>query len=167
MSETVVSAMLRKQATESLWPSRLMTAGAGLFIGALAGSAIVVPQLRLLHVFQALIYVAVVALAPRRAAWACGAGVTIAAVWNSLQLFVTHNAQRGVIALWSFLRSGQARRVDTMMVSFGTLGHFILIAGCLAAFLPGATKAQWGRFVGGGIIALAYFALIAATLLPH
>jgi len=41
--------------------------GAGLFVIALAGSALVVPELRLLHLLQALIYVAIVILARRTA----------------------------------------------------------------------------------------------------
>ena len=40
----------------SHWTRVWIPIGAGLFIAALAGSAVVVPQLRLLHVFQALIY---------------------------------------------------------------------------------------------------------------
>jgi len=149
------------------WPGSLIALGAALFIIALAGSAIVVPQLRLLHFFQSLIYVAVVLLARRKVAWGYGAGVVIAVVWNSLELFVTRNAQGGLVAFWTLLRTGQAHRVDTMMVSLGTAGHFILIVGCLAAFLPEAGKAQWMRFAAGSVIALAYFAVIVATLAPR
>jgi len=166
MSESAATSVPLARA-ESSWPNLLIQLGAALFIVALAGSAIVVPQLRLLHVFQALIYVAVVALAPRKGAWAYGAGVAVGCVWNGLQLFVTHNAQGGLIALWSYLHTSHPRRIDTMMVSLGTLGHFLLIAGCLAAFLPGAGKAQWWRFIGGAVIGLAYFALIVALLLPR
>lgn len=166
MSESAATSVTLAQAERS-WLNTLIRLGAGLFVVALAGSAIVVPQLRLLHFFQALIYVAVVALTPRKGAWAYGAGVAIACVWNGLQLFVTHNAQGGLIALWSYLHTGEARRIDTMLVSLGTLGHFLLIAGCLAAFLPGAGRAQWWRFLGGAVIGLAYFALIVALLLPH
>jgi len=48
-----------KSASSRLW----IPLGSGLFIIALTGSAIVVPQLRMLHVLQALIYVAVPILA--------------------------------------------------------------------------------------------------------
>jgi len=67
--------------------------GAGLFIFALTGSAVAVPQLRLLHAFQALIYVAVILLARRNRASGFGADSAIAMAWNSLQLFVTQNTQ--------------------------------------------------------------------------
>ena len=68
---------------------------AALFTVALIVTAVVLPELRLLHVLQALIYVAIVILARRNSMWAIGAGLTIAVAWNSLNLFVTHNMQRG------------------------------------------------------------------------
>ena len=59
--------------------------GAGLFLVALAVSAVAVPELRPLHFLQALIYVAVVILARRNNAFALGAGFTIAVAWNCLE----------------------------------------------------------------------------------
>src|SRR5882757_6024250 len=80
--------------------------GAGLFIFALVGSAIAVPQLRLPHAFQALIYVVVILLARRNSAWGFGAGFTIAVAWNSLQLFITHLVQAGAHELWTLASTG-------------------------------------------------------------
>ena len=97
---------------------------AALFIVALTASALVVPQLRLVHFLQALIYVAVATLARRHNVWGFGAGVTVAVVWNSLNLFVTHLMQAGAVAFWFLLRTGHVRRLDTIMV---TLAYFALI----------------------------------------
>ena len=142
--------------------------GATLFIVALTVSALVVPQLRLLHFLQALIYIAVVILALRNNMWGFGAGVTIAVIWNSLQLFVNHLVQAGAVAIWHFLSTGQVRRLDTMMVTLGCIGHFILIFACLAASVEDrATDRKWWKFAGGGAIAAAYFALIVAVALPR
>ena len=77
---------------------------AALFTVALIVSAVVLPEIRFLHVLQALIYVAIVILARSNSMWAIGAGLTIAVVWNSHSLFVTHNMQRGVTVLWSLLQ---------------------------------------------------------------
>jgi hypothetical protein len=142
--------------------------GAAIFLVALAISALVVPELRLLHFLQALIYVAVVILGRRNNAWGFGAGATIGVVWNSLNLFVTHLVQAGVAAFWSFMHTGQMRRLDTMMVSVGGIGHFILIIACLAALLnqPPHNK-KWWKFIGGGALALAYLALIVAVARPR
>ena len=97
-----------------------------------------------------------------------GAGVTISLVWNSLNLFATYLMQAGVIAFWSFLRTGQLRRLDTMMVTLGGIGHFILIVACLAAFFQLRTDSKkWRKFVGGGVVTLAYFALIIVIARPR
>src|SRR5215475_14165232 len=58
--------------------------GATLFLVALLVSAIVVPELRLLHLMQALIYVAVIVLARRNSPWGFGAGFAISIVWTGL-----------------------------------------------------------------------------------
>lgn len=142
--------------------------GSVLFIIALIGSAAVVPQLRPLHFFQALIYVAVIILSRRNSPWGFGAGVAVPAYWNGLQLFVTHNFQTGARLLWSFLRTGQVRRFDTMMVTIGGIGHFILIVACVVALLQLRTdKRKWWKFAGGAVASLAYFALIVFLLLPR
>jgi hypothetical protein len=135
---------------------------------ALTGSAVAVPQLRLLHAFQALIYVAVILLARRNRASGFGAGIAIAVAWNSLQLLVTHNIQGGARALWTLLHTGQLRRPDPMMVFVGGVGHFVFVVACLAAFSqlqPG--KKEWRQFLTGAVLALAYFGVIVATMLPR
>jgi len=132
-----------------------------VFIAALTVSAVVVPELRLFHLLQALIYVAVVVLARRNSAWGFGAGVTIAVTWNGLNLFVTHLMQAGLAEFWTFLQTGHVRRLDTMMVPLGGAGHFVLMVACLAAMIDLKTDDhRLRKFVGGGGAALAYLALI-------
>jgi hypothetical protein len=143
--------------------------GAALFVIALAASALVVPELRLLHLLQALIYVAIAVLARRDSAWGLGAGVTIAVIWNSFNLFVTHLMQAGAAEFWSFARTGRAERLDTMCVPLGGIGHFILIIACLAALFDHRTKTRhkWWKFIGGAVASLAYLALIVAIAAPR
>jgi hypothetical protein len=131
------------------------------------GSAVVVPQLRLLHSFQALIYVAVILLARRNLALGFGAGITIALAWNRLEWLGPHLIQAGAHELWTFLGTGHLHRADTLIAFIGAIAHIILIVACLAAFhqlRPG--KKEWRQFLVGGALALAYFAVIVATLLP-
>jgi hypothetical protein len=84
--------------------------GAGFFIFALVLSAVFDPRIRLLHVLQALIYVAVIALAWKRSPWGFGAGFFIAMFWNYINLFVNTFFKAGVQQLSNFLRTGQLQR---------------------------------------------------------
>jgi hypothetical protein len=142
--------------------------GAGLFLIALAVSAVAVPQLRLLHLLQAFIYVAIVILARRNNVFALGAGFTIAVAWNCLEFFGPQLIQAGAVLLWTFLHTGQIRHVETMMVLLGGIGHLILIFACLAAFVN-QTKGtrKWWKFLVGGVLVLGYFALIVAVARPR
>ena len=106
-------------------------------------------------------------LARHNSPWGFGAGTTIAVAWNSLTLFITHLSQAGAVALWRFVSTGEVRRLDTMMVTFGTIGHFILIVACLAAALSTTENKKWWKFLGGGVAALAYLALIVAIARPR
>jgi hypothetical protein len=142
--------------------------GAGLFLVALAVSAVAVPELRPLHFLQALIYVAVVILARRNNAFALGAGFTIAVAWNCLEFFGPHLIQTGAVMFWSFLHTGQVQHLETMMVPIGGIGHFILIIACLTALFHQTTDTKkWWKFIAGGVLVLGYFALIVAIARPR
>jgi hypothetical protein len=121
--------------------------GAALFLVALLVSAILVPDLRILHFFQALIYIAVIVLAHRNSPWGYGAGVAIATVWNGIGLFVTHLIQAGAVAFWSSLRTGHVQQLVPMMVTLGGIGHFILIFATIVAILRcKADTRKWWNF---------------------
>lgn len=152
----------------SRWVYFSIVFGAGLFVLALTVSAVFVPQLRLLHFFQALIYAFAVILTRRNNAWGLGAGVFIAIAWNSLNLFVTHLFQAGAGQLWFLLHTGHVHRPETMMVMVGGVGHFVLIVACVVGLVHMRPSGRdLGRFFGGGLLALAYFGLIVATMAPH
>jgi len=152
----------------SLWTRVSIPVGVGLFVFALAGSAFLVPQLRLLHVLQALIYVAVLALTRRNSPWGFGIGVIIPTAWNCLNLFVTHLFQKGAVQFWSLVRTGHVIEPVPMLVMVGGVAHFLLIVACMAGFLQLRPRGkQWGKFFGGGFLALGYFALIIAIARPR
>jgi hypothetical protein len=160
--------MEHNRTSESPWIRVSIFIGVGLFILALALSAVFIPQLRLLHFFQALIYVAIIVLTRRSSPWGFGVGVIIPTAWNCFNLFITHLLQAGVGQFWSLMRTGQVTRPDTLMVMVGGVGHFLLIVACLARFLQLQPRGkQWGQFFAGGFLALAYLALMIATTAPH
>jgi len=165
---TVKGGMKENPVTGSRWVHVSIAVGVGLFLFALIVSAVFIPQLRLLHLFQGLIYVAVLVLTRRNSAWGFGVGVIIPVLWNVLNLFVTHLFQAGAGQFWSLVRTGHVSRPDTLMVMVGGVAHFLLIVACMAGFLqlrPG--RKQWGQLFGGGLLALAYFILIVATMAPR
>ena len=142
--------------------------GAALFLLALLLSAVLVPGLRILHSLQALIYFAVVVLARRNSAWGYGAGFAIAIVWNGMGLFITHLIQAGAVAFWLLLRTGQVEQLVPMTVTLGGIGHFILIFATILAVLRfNSETRKWWKFAGGGILSIAYFALLVASFKPH
>ena len=115
-----------------------------------------------------MIYVATFLLARINSPWGFGIGVIVPTAWNCLNLFVTHLFQKGVAQFLSLIRTGHIDHPDTLMVTVGSLAHFLLIAACVAGFLQLRPRAkQWGKFFGGGLLALAYFALIIAVADPR
>jgi hypothetical protein len=150
------------------WTRVTISIGVGFFLLALALSAVIVPQLLKLHSLQALIYLAVLVLTRRNSPWGYGIGVIVPTAWNCLNLFVTHLFQKGAIQFWSLLCSGHVSRPETMAVTVGSVAHFLVIIACMAGFLQlQPRRKQWGQFFGGGILALAYFALIIAVAAPR
>jgi len=160
--------MNQDPASGSRWIRVSIPLGAGLFILALALSAALIPQLRLLHLLQALIYIAVIVLTRRNSPWGFGAGVIVPIAWNCLGLFITHLIQAGAGQLWLLVRTDHVDRPDTLAVLLGGLAHFLLIVACIAGFLElRPARKQWAQFFAGGLLAMAYFALIIVTTAPR
>jgi len=162
---------------QSRWTRVAIAIGVGLFLLALGLSVVFVPQLLYLHLLQALIYLAVLVLTRQNSPWGYGIGVVVPTAWNCLNLFVTHLFQKGALQFWSLVRTGQfwfllrtghVYRPETMTVMVGGVAHFLIIVACVAGFLHLRPRGkQWGEFFGGGILALAYFALIIAIAAPR
>jgi hypothetical protein len=160
--------MRQNPGDHSRWTHVLIPIGVGLFLLALAFSVVFVPQLLNLHLLQALIYIAILVLTLRNSPWGYGIGVIVPAAWNCLNLFVTHLFQKGAVQFWSLVRTGHVSRPETMTVMVGGMAHFLIIVACVAGFLQLRPRGkQWSQFFGGGILALAYFALIIAIAAPR
>jgi hypothetical protein len=154
----MTTATLATPATDPKWINPSIVVGSLIFIFALAVSAYFEPQWRVLHVLQALIYVAVIVLTRRKSAWGFGAGVMIAVFWNFLVLF---RSPVGSEALNGHFRP------DILLQLFAACGHFLIIAACLVGFLRARPAArQWGQFATGGVLAIAYLITMAFTVGP-
>jgi len=162
----MTTATLARPASSS-WINACILIGSALFVGALAVSAYFEPEWRVLHVFQGLIYVAVVVLAWRQSAWGYGAGACIATFWNVLLLFRSPFGTAAIEAIGTLARTGAMQRPDVWVQLFAVFGHFLIIVACLVAFLrerPDGT--QWRRFVGGGVLAIGFLLVMAFTVGP-
>ncbi len=159
---------MRKSGKSGGWVDAWISVGAGFFIFALALSAFFDPKIRVLHALQALIYIAVILLTRRRSAWGFGAGFTIAAFWNYINLFVTTFIKAGLYQFSILLRTGHLHRPDLLIAVIAAAGHFLMMVACLAGFLRGRPdRKRWGQFAAGGMLAVGYFALIILTTGPQ
>ena len=160
--------MMSKHATNPGWIDASMLVGAGFFIFALVLSAVFDPRIRVLHALQTLIYVAVIILTRRGSSWGFGAGCLIAAFWNYTNLFVTTFIRAGLEQLATLIHTGQLHRPDLVVAVVAAAGHFLMIVACVAGFLrTGPNLRQWGQFLGGGILAVAYLVAIIFTTGPQ
>jgi len=144
------------------WHLAATEGGACVFIAVLVVSALFDATVWTLHILQALIYVAVIMLARRHSAWGFGAGFTVAVLWNGANLFVTGFIAGGLAVLVAALRTGQVSSPGLLLVLVGAIGHFLMIAGCVASLVAARPKRrQWAEFVGGGVLAFVALVLIS------
>ena len=125
---------MRKADTNPAWINTSVLVGAGYFLFALFLSAVFDPGIRLLHVLQALIYIAVIVLTRKISAWGFGAGCVIALFWNYINLFVTTFFKAGLQQLTILLQTGQLHRPDLLIAVIAVAGHFCLSSPVSADF---------------------------------
>jgi hypothetical protein len=74
--------------------------------------------------------------------------------------------QKGAVRFWSLVHTGHV--IQPVLVMVGGVAHFLLIIACMAGFLQLRPRGkQWGKFFGGGFLALGYFALTIAIARPR
>lgn len=162
-----MTSLTKTPRTSSLdrWINVIIVVGSAMFVFGLAVSAIFSPEWRVLHVFQALIYVAVVVLTWRKHPAGFGAGLAVALFWNIL--LITNGARDVVQEVQRLIRTGHPQRPDLLVTAFAACGHMLIIIGCIVGlFRMRPTTRQWIQCAGGGIAALAYLMAIVFTLGP-
>jgi hypothetical protein len=150
----------------SRWVTYVGCAG---FIAVLAISAWFDHTIVWLHLFQALMYVAVIALIARDSRWGAFLGVSIAGLWNYTNLFVTTFFRSGLQAVGQSLDQGRIVHPDQIVAVGAISFHFLVIGGCVAAYLrmsrrPLADAAGFAAVAAGST---AYFAAIMALFQPR
>ena len=138
----------RGQAMRKVLDGAVVTGAVG-FIAILALSAAFDHSIIWLHVFQSLMYVAVIGLVLRRNRWGYILGVGIAALWNYINLFVTNFFVSGLHALQSLIATGKLTHPDQLVAVAAVAFHFLMIAACLVRIV------QTSRKPGQDLVALA------------
>jgi hypothetical protein len=146
---------------DSPWPLAAIHVGASMFIVALAGSVFFDPSIWILHAFQALIYIAIMVLAQQGSPLGFGAGLVIALLWNSANLFATGFIAAGLHTLRAVVSTGHIQRPVLLLILVGAAGHFLMIAGCLISFFRSSRgRRRWALFLGGAILGVIALAII-------
>jgi len=143
--------------------------GAVGFIAILAIAAVFDHTIIWLHVFQALMYLAVIGLIAARNRLAYFLGLSIAGFWNYANLFVTRFFANGLAALKTLVATGRMTRPDQLIAVAAVAFHFLMIAGCLVLMIQTSRKAgpDLLRLLVVFILATGYFAAIMALFQPR
>lgn len=149
------------------WINAAIAIGSGMFVLGLTIAAVFASEWRVLHFFQALIYVAVVALVWRKSAMGFGAGLAVPLFWNALSVFVTGDTRDGLRELGTLARTGHTEHPDVLLSLFAFCGHLLIIIGCAVGFIRIRPRArQWTKLLIGAVIALGYLIAIVFVFGP-
>jgi hypothetical protein len=141
-------------------PEWLIAIGGGVFILSLAISAVFVPDIRWLHLFQASMYVAAIVLSFRRSRWGYFIGVSAAGLWNYLGLFAS--------TLFADLME-HPDRPDVLLQVIAWLANLLVIIGCVWAYARRSSpqRGDLVRFVATFVLTTAFLAAAIAIFSPH
>lgn len=139
------------------------------FIFILVLSALYDNSIRILHTFQAVIYVIVIILSFRQSAWGYGAGCFIAVFWNWTNLIHTTFIASGLHEFTTAIQTGQVSNPDKLIAVIAAAAHFVLICSCLAGYFRIRDKGlgKLIKFIGGGLLAVSYFVIIIFLFGPQ
>jgi hypothetical protein len=148
---------------------RTIVIGALGFIAILAIAPVFDRTILWLHVFQALMYVAVIGLIAARNRWAYFIGLSIACLWNYMAMFVNSFFRGGLRALHQSIAAGKLVHPDQIIAVAAVAFHFMMIAGCLVLIV------QTSRRAGADLVRLlvafaaftGYFAASMALFQPR
>jgi len=147
-------------AARSQSSSRLITLGATIFIVALAVSAAFDAELRGLHLVQASVYVATIVLSRRGNRWGYFVGISAAAFWNYILLFVSPLPGQ-------FMR--HPFEPDLVLQGLAWIANGLVIVGGVLGFhtLPNRSWTDLGRVVVAFALAIGILAGGIAVFSPQ
>ena len=151
------------------WLDRSIVASCLIFIGVLALSAYVEHDVLVLHVLQAVIYVAVIWLSLQHNKWGYAIGISIAFIWDFYNRF-TGFVFRAGFRQWSLLFHGRAvTNIVQFSAPIGWFDHLLLIALLSMAYVR-LNERRWSdalRMLAALVGTFVYFATIIALTWPQ
>lgn len=147
------------------WINGMIAVGSAMFVFGLAVSAAFAPEWRVLHLLQALIYVALVVLTRRKNPAGFGAGLAVALFWNLLLLTTAgHDILQEVRNL---ALTGRPQHPDLLLSTFAGCGHLLIIIACIFGFARMRPAArQWAALGVGSVVGLTYLLAIVFIFGP-
>jgi hypothetical protein len=148
---------------------RAAVALCGLWILILLSSGFLEPEVLTLHLFQSLIYVAIVILVWQGSKWATGLGISIAFLWNDFNLHTGFVFDAG-FRRWRELLHGQGvQNFVQLMAPVAFFAHVLLIAVLGARYLRRGDKRGLDApgFGVAFVVTFAYFAIILSLYGPE
>ena len=145
---------------ESTSPQWFILVG-GCFFLALAVSAYWEADIRWLHFFQALMYVAAIVLGFRRNRWGYFVGISAAGLWDYTNIFATTFLYNGLQQLSLWIPTGHLQRPDLLIAIPAWLANFLVIVGCIWGYLllPHKSWTDAVKLVVTFALTTAFFAL--------
>jgi hypothetical protein len=139
------------------------------FIYILTQSAIWEPEVRVLHFFQALIYVATLVLALRRSKWAYGAGASISLFWLLLTTLGTTFLRSGIEEWAHFFATGEVARPTVFLAVPAGVDQAALIVCCAWAYAKRRDRkaSDLAILVASAVASVGYFVAIMAAFRPE
>ncbi len=147
----------------------LILVGASAFVLVLGVSAFWEPDIRWLHFFQAWMYLATIALSIRGSRWGYLAGISAAGLWNFANIFATTFFFSGMEQLFQWVRTGHMARPDILIAVPAWCSNFLVVTGCLWAYLRCREKplSDIWRFAVAFALTTGFFILDMAVFQPR
>jgi hypothetical protein len=148
------------------WTIAVASAG---FAFILAMSAFFDHSIIVLHFFQALQYLVIIALAARANRWGYFIAVAVGAFWDYLATFVNSFVESGWRALMTSIHSGALTKPDQIIAVFAFGFHLLLVVAAIIAYfrLERRNTSDWARLAASFAGAIGYFIAIVALFQPR
>ena len=115
-------------------PEMLIVTGSCVFVFVLWLSAYLEPEIRSLHFLQSWMYIVAVYLSVRGNRWGYFIGISAAAFWNYISLFVNNFFSSGAHWLLTSISTGELKHLDQIVAVPAWIGNFALMLGGIWAY---------------------------------